>query len=149
MLLPRTTKSFVTVISKQPNWRAETQMEFFFRVLSKVSSGIGASSIWHCLSAANSNAVRFAAPLFLVAVLLSAHSPSVSFWLITLVAHVVHPKQIFMAVRQRIALGSMSCFRVKSPNMALNLAPFGRWTLRDKAAQRRLALRYTSIEIRT
>ena len=27
--------------------------------------------------------------------------------------------------------------------MALNLAPFGRWTLRDKAAQRRLALRYT------
>jgi len=27
-------------------------------------------------------------------------------------------------------------------NMALNLAPFGRWTLRDKAAQRRLALRY-------
>ena len=25
------------------------------------------------------------------------------------------------------------------PNMALNLAPFGRWTLRDKAAQRRLA----------
>ena len=28
--------------------------------------------------------------------------------------------------------------------MALNLAPFGRWTLRDKAAQRRLALRYVS-----
>ena len=26
-------------------------------------------------------------------------------------------------------------------NMVLNLAPFGRWTLRDKAAQRRLALR--------
>jgi len=24
---------------------------------------------------------------------------------------------------------------------SLNLAPFGRWTLRDKAAQRRLALR--------
>lgn len=29
-----------------------------------------------------------------------------------------------------------------TPNMALNLAPFGRWTLRDEAAQRRLALRY-------
>jgi hypothetical protein len=28
-----------------------------------------------------------------------------------------------------------------SSNMALNLAPFSRWTLRDKAAQRRLALR--------
>ena len=31
--------------------------------------------------------------------------------------------------------------RVQLPNPALNLAPFGRWTLRDKAAQRRLALR--------
>jgi hypothetical protein len=27
------------------------------------------------------------------------------------------------------------------PNPALNLAPFSRWTLRDKAAQRRLAIR--------
>jgi hypothetical protein len=31
-------------------------------------------------------------------------------------------------------------------NPALNLAPFGRWTLRDKAAQRRLALRYVAKE---
>ena len=31
--------------------------------------------------------------------------------------------------------------QASSPNPALNLAPFGRWTLRDKAAQRRLALR--------
>jgi len=30
---------------------------------------------------------------------------------------------------------------VVTHNMALNLAPFGRWTLRDRAAQRRLALR--------
>lgn len=30
---------------------------------------------------------------------------------------------------------------MNTPNLALNLAPFGRWTLRDKAAQRRLALR--------
>ena len=29
--------------------------------------------------------------------------------------------------------------------MALNLALCGRWTLRDKAAQRRLALRYASL----
>jgi len=29
--------------------------------------------------------------------------------------------------------------------MALNLAPFGRWTLRNKAAQRRLALRSLDI----
>ncbi len=28
-----------------------------------------------------------------------------------------------------------------NPNMALNLAPFGRWTLREETAQRRLALR--------
>ena len=34
-----------------------------------------------------------------------------------------------------------------SPNMALDLAPFGRWTLRDKAAQRRSALRYASGEL--
>jgi hypothetical protein len=31
---------------------------------------------------------------------------------------------------------------IEVANPALNLAPFGRWTLRDKAAQRRLALRY-------
>ena len=30
-------------------------------------------------------------------------------------------------------------------NMALNLAPFSRWTLREKAAQRRLALRWASL----
>ncbi len=30
------------------------------------------------------------------------------------------------------------------PNPALNLAAFGRWTLRDKATQRRLALRWAS-----
>ena len=29
---------------------------------------------------------------------------------------------------------------------SLNLAPFGRWTLRDEAAQRRLALRWGSPE---
>jgi hypothetical protein len=29
-------------------------------------------------------------------------------------------------------------------NPALNLAPFSRWTLRDKAAQRRLALRWAT-----
>ena len=27
-------------------------------------------------------------------------------------------------------------FLMSTSNMALNLAPFGRWTLRDKAAQR-------------
>jgi hypothetical protein len=30
-----------------------------------------------------------------------------------------------------------------SSNPALNLAPFSRWTLRDKAVQRRLALRWS------
>ena len=29
-------------------------------------------------------------------------------------------------------------------NLALNFAPFSRWTLGDKAAQRRLALRWAS-----
>ena len=32
----------------------------------------------------------------------------------------------------------------KMPNIAVKAAPFGRWTLRDKAAQRRLALRWAS-----
>ena len=35
----------------------------------------------------------------------------------------------------------MSIVTFRLPNPALNLAPFSRWTLRDKAAQRRLALR--------
>jgi hypothetical protein len=30
------------------------------------------------------------------------------------------------------------------PNPALDLAPFGRWTLREEAAQRRSAPRWTS-----
>ena len=39
-------------------------------------------------------------------------------------------------------LNLLSFFTQKDmPNPALNLAPFSRWTLRDKAAQRRLALR--------
>jgi hypothetical protein len=33
----------------------------------------------------------------------------------------------------------IGCYEM--PNPALNFAPFGRWTLRDKVAQRRLALR--------
>jgi len=36
---------------------------------------------------------------------------------------------------------SLGRYVAEHPNPALNLAPFGRWTLRDKAAQRRLALR--------
>ena len=31
------------------------------------------------------------------------------------------------------------------PNTALNVVPFGRWTLRDKAAQRPLAVRWAAI----
>jgi len=44
---------------------------------------------------------------------------------------------------QNNSWGREMCFlRVAAPsNPALNLAPFSRWTLRDKAAQRRLALR--------
>jgi hypothetical protein len=30
------------------------------------------------------------------------------------------------------------------PNPALNFTPFGHWTLREKAVQRRLALRWAS-----
>jgi len=38
-------------------------------------------------------------------------------------------------------LGRVICFRQTQPNMAVDLAPFGRWTRRDKAAHRRLPLR--------
>ncbi len=31
--------------------------------------------------------------------------------------------------------------KFQPPNLTLNRAPFGRWTLRDNPAQRRLALR--------
>ena len=56
-----------------------------------------------------------------------------------------HPRHVTFAVIQhsehqrhtvKTAPSSSQC-----SNPALNLAPFGRWTLRDKAAQRRLALR--------
>ena len=48
-----------------------------------------------------------------------------------------HSSRASGLVWERVGFGSSA-----TPNMALNLAPFGRWTLRDKAAQRRLALRY-------
>jgi len=55
-------------------------------------------------------------------------------------------------LRSGCAVGSLIKVQVRSclalstsaPNPALNLAPFGRWTLRHKAAQRRLALRWAS-----
>ena len=46
-----------------------------------------------------------------------------------------------MNCRFRISASLCCCGKRLLPNPALNLAPFGRWTLRDKAAQRRLALR--------
>ena len=38
-------------------------------------------------------------------------------------------------IRESLYMGQLT------HNLALDLAPFGRWTLRDKAAQRRSALR--------
>jgi hypothetical protein len=40
----------------------------------------------------------------------------------------------------RVMKTKKGLYKVRS-NPALNLAPFGRWTLRNKAAQRRIALR--------
>ena len=37
---------------------------------------------------------------------------------------------------------SMANFSKQQPNLAIDLAPFGRWTLREKTAQRRAALRF-------
>lgn len=44
-------------------------------------------------------------------------------------------------VAHRVAVAKTISHQEQRANPALNLAPFGRWTLRDKAAQRRLALR--------
>ena len=56
-----------------------------------------------------------------------------------------HPRHVTVAVirhsehqRHTVKTAPSSS---KCSNPALNLAPFGRWTLRDEAAQRRLALR--------
>ncbi len=38
-------------------------------------------------------------------------------------------------------------YHVRRPNPALILAPFSRWTLREEAAQRRLALRQVNSPI--
>lgn len=46
-----------------------------------------------------------------------------------------------MNCRFRISASLCCCGKRLLPNPALNLAPFGRWTLRNKSAQRRLALR--------
>jgi len=51
-------------------------------------------------------------------------------------------------VRRATSAGTISLLQTQTVrerhNMAVNLAPFGRWTLRHKAAQRRLPLRYAS-----
>ena len=43
-----------------------------------------------------------------------------------------------------LAATKFDVFLTMDQNMALNPAPFGRWTLRDAAAQRRLALRWAA-----
>ena len=55
-----------------------------------------------------------------------------------LAPHVLQGRLLHLEVGHRSPSSHGSA---NSPNMELNLAPFGRWALRDKAAQRRLALR--------
>ena len=56
-----------------------------------------------------------------------------------------HLRRFSVVLASRFVLNSHAVKTAPSSsqcsNPALNLAPFGRWTLRDKAAQRRLALR--------
>jgi len=56
-----------------------------------------------------------------------------------------HPRRVTVAVIRHFAHQRHTVKTAPSSNPcsnpALNLAPFSRWTLRDKAAQRRLALR--------
>jgi hypothetical protein len=44
-----------------------------------------------------------------------------------------------LALMLKVKIPPVTSWHMHNP--ALNLAPFGRWTLRDKAAQRQLALR--------
>lgn len=59
-----------------------------------------------------------------------------------------HPRTLPFVAASRLAHQGNSAktalVSIIRSNMPLNLAPFGRWTLRDKAAQRRLALRYAA-----
>jgi hypothetical protein len=48
--------------------------------------------------------------------------------------------QVFLPRASRKPLLPFKSVMATGSNMALNLAPFGRWTLCDKSAQRRLAL---------
>ena len=61
-----------------------------------------------------------------------------------------HPRHVTVAVNRRSVPQRYAVKPAPSSspcsNLALNLAPFSRWTLRDKAAQRRLALRYASLD---
>lgn len=53
-----------------------------------------------------------------------------------------HMRSIVLnAVLRAKKIGNLLMDHKPRSNPALNLTPFGRWTLRDKAAQRRLALR--------
>ena len=78
---------------------------------------------------ASARAQRLAAPtVFRVAQAASQHSRRFSAALVS--------RFVLQSHAKKTALSSTAW-----ANPALNLAPFGRWTLRDKAAQRRLALR--------
>ncbi|MCM2289002.1 MAG: hypothetical protein NDI67_08240 [Sulfuritalea sp.] len=58
------------------------------------------------------------------------------------------PSWLLSALLRALVVSRVACVSCSArrcwANPALNLAPFGRWTLRDKAAQRRLALRWAS-----
>jgi len=58
----------------------------------------------------------------------------------------------FLKVKELLALTNLSQDRsdpinLDMPNPALNPVRFALWTLRDKAAQRRLALQYVNSEV--
>jgi len=96
-------------------------------------------------SAASGTTIRTSTPLLL------SHQRLITYlWKLSVICG--HPKRLRIWSRslkkhrsgQRplpLKHAQNSLFGSAMANPALNLAPFGRWTLRDKAAQRRLALR--------
>jgi hypothetical protein len=131
--------------------RSMTEGRLSMRVSGRSCFSLAARSCGFLSSAQPSVAVQFRLGLlatqFHLALVLAqrlAASPVVRF----AQALSQHPSHVTVAVIRhsehqrhtvKTAPSSSQC-----SNPALNLAPFGRWTLRDKAAQRRLALRYAS-----
>jgi hypothetical protein len=113
----------------------------FYTVPSVILNGTGGFSILRCLSVASLNTAHSVAQHSPTAVLLIALSPTVISKKTICAHNAVRLKRSFSLAPQTIARDGMKSSQPARPNPALNPVRFALWTLRDEAAQRRLALR--------